>query len=87
MNKRIGLIAILLLGLMAAAASVMARETLLEGERTTSRGGVTADELSALRAVLGRSERRAAGLGGLSGLSTASQSDDNANDNSDDDEF
>ena len=39
MNKRIVLIAILLLGLMAAAATVMAREALLEGEQTTSHGG------------------------------------------------
>ena len=84
MNKRIVLIAILLLGLMAAAATVMAREALLEGERTTNRAGVTADEMSALRALLSGPGRRASGLGGLFGLSAASQSDDNANDNGDD---
>ncbi|MBP8947316.1 MAG: hypothetical protein KBG73_00640, partial [Candidatus Promineofilum sp.] len=83
MNKRIVLIAILLLGLMAAAATVMAREALLEGERTTNRAGVTAEDMSALRGLLGRSDRRAAGLGGLFSLSAASQSDDNTNDNSD----
>ena len=85
MTKRIVLIAILLLGLMSAAATVMAREALLEGERTTNRRGVSADEMPALRALLGRSERRAAGLSGLFGLSAAAQSDDNANDNGDDD--
>ena len=85
MNKRIVLIAILLLGLMAAAATVMAREALLEGEQTTSHGGagMTADDMSTLRGLFGRAGRRAEGLDELFGLSAANQADDNANDNDD----
>ena len=85
MNKRIVLIAILLLGLMAAAATVMAREALLEGEQTTSHGGagMTADDMSTLRGLFGRAGRRAEGLDEVFGLSAANQADDNANDNDD----
>ena len=85
MNKRIVLIAILLLGLMAAAATVMAREALLEGEQTTSHGGagMTADDMSTLRGLFGRAGRRAEGLDELFGLSAANQADDNANENDD----
>ena len=85
MNKRIVLIAILLLGLMAAAATVMAREALLEGDQTASRGGagMTADDMSTLRGLFGRAGRRAEGLDELFGLSAANQADDNANDNDD----
>lgn len=88
MNRRIALSAILLLGLMASAATVLAREAFLESDappalpnRPTDQAPV-GREMPALRAQGGEhSGRQANSLGALLGLALGQQ--DSVNDNGD----
>ena len=99
MNRRIALSAILLLGLMASAATVLAREAFLESDappalpnRPTDQAPVSR-EMPALRTQGGEhSSRQANSLGALLGLALGQQDsvndngDGNANDHGNDDE-
>jgi len=99
MNRRIALSAILLLGLMASAATVLAREAFLESDAPPALPNRPADqapvgrEMPALRTQGGEhSSRQANSLGALLGLALGQQDsvndngDGNANDNGNDDE-
>ena len=99
MNRRIALSAILLLGLMASAATVLAREAFLESDAPPALQNRPADqapvgrEMPALRTQGGEhSSRQANSLGALLGLALGQQDsvndngDGNANDNGNDDE-
>ncbi len=88
MNRRIALSAILLLGLMASAATVLAREAFLESDAPPALPNRPADqapvgrEMPALRTQGGEhSSRQANSLGALLGLALGQQ--DSVNDNGD----